>query len=135
MSYEVLSHTADTGIVARGKTRDDLFVQAAEGMFSLMYEPTGSPTRSVAVAVGAESIEELLVEWLSELLYLSESREIAMERFEIERFEDGRVQGSASGTSFDRVQLTGPPVKAVTYHQLEVSEGPEGFRARLIFDV
>ena len=135
MSYEVLSHTADTGIVAWGATRRDLFLQAAEGMFSLMYEPTRAPTRSVEVAVRAESIEDLLVEWLSELLYLSESKEIALESFEIRRFEDGRLEGRASGTSFDRAVLIGPPVKAVTYHQLEIQEEPDGFRARVIFDV
>jgi SHS2 domain-containing protein len=33
------------------------------------------------------------------------------------------------------VELTGPPIKAVTYHQLQVAETDEGWSATVYFDV
>ena len=38
MRYEEIEHTADVGIRAYGRDLDELFVNAAEGMFSLIAD-------------------------------------------------------------------------------------------------
>lgn len=135
--YEPLDHTADTGLVAHGGTLTELFENAAFGLFDLMFDIEGLETElEEEVALEAPGLEDLMVAWLEELLFLSETRERAWSRFRVEEMQDERLlRGRVGGIPFDRMELRGPPVKAVTYHDLEVTRTAEGWRARLIFDV
>jgi SHS2 domain-containing protein len=134
--YEVLAHTADTGIVAYGTTLAEVFENAALAMFELMFDLKGADQGSpVRVEVAASTLEDLLVDWLSTLLFEAESRELALCSFEIGHIDEGVLSGSAAGLPADRLELIGPPVKAVTYHDLVVEQTPTGWRAQVIFDV
>ncbi len=134
--YEVIDHTADTGIVAYGVTANELFENAGWGMFDLMFDLAGvDPMRDVPVMAAGDSLEELLVHWLSELLYHSETLGLALCYFTVDRLEEGGVQGSAGGVPVGLLELRGPPIKAVTYHDLTIVENPEMWWARVIFDV
>ncbi len=134
--YEVLDHTADTGIVAYGVTPNELFENAGWGMFSLMFDLTGlDPIRDVPVVAAGDDLEELLVNWLSELLYHAETLDLALCYFTVDRLEDGGVQGSVGGVPAAEADLHGPPIKAVTYHDLAIVENPDTWWARVIFDV
>ena len=134
--YEVLPHTADTAILAYGLTMFELFENAAFGMFDLMFDlGTVGGGRDVPVMAAGDTPEELLVAWLGELLYEAESAGLAFRTFTVDRLEEGGVQGSASGAPVEGLALRGPPIKAVTYHDLAVVEVPDGWWARVVFDV
>lgn len=134
--YETLGHSADAAIIAYGATQHELFENAAFGMFDLMYDLARlKPERDRPVIAGGDTAEELLVEWLSELLYVSESQRIAFCYFTVDRLEEGGVKGSAGGTPLDDVELRGAPIKAVTYHDLAITPVPDGWWARIVFDV
>lgn len=136
MRYEAIDHTADTGIRAYGVTPHELFENAAWGMFDLMFDLKQlSPTRDLPVIAAGDTHEELLFNWLSELLYQSETLDLALCYFTVDRLEEGGVQGSAAGVPMTTVELRGPPIKAVTYHDLAVVENPDTWWARVIFDV
>ncbi len=134
--YEVLAHTADTAIVAYGATLPELFENTAFGMFDLMFEAAtlGTETSRPVMAAG-ETPEDLLVAWLSELLAEAEIHGLAFSYFTVDRLDDGGVQGSAQGTRSHGLELRGPPIKAVTYHDLAIVEIPDGWWARVVFDV
>ncbi len=74
--FEILDHTADVGLVAWGKTKEEVFANAtALGMFSLICnveEVNGGFTTQVEVE--GSDYEDLLVTWLNELLYLLKLR-------------------------------------------------------------
>ena len=132
----MLPHLADTAIRAYGSTLPELFENAAYGMFDLMYDLAAlRPERDRPVLAAGDAVEELLVDWLNELIFTSETEAIAFCHFQVARLEEGGVQGTAGGTPFERSPLRGPPVKAVTYHDLAVVEIPDGWWARLVFDV
>ena len=134
--YEVLAHTADTAIVAYGATLREVFENAAFGMLDLMFEASEVPTeRSRPVMAAGDTAEDLLVAWLGELLVEAEIHDLAFSYFTVDRLEEGGVQGSAQGAPAVRFELRGPPIKAVTYHDLAIVEIPEGWWARLVFDV
>lgn len=136
MRYEPLDHTADTGIIAYGVTPHELFENAGWGMFDLMFDLTGiDPQRDLPVIAAGDSIEDLLVNWLSELLFHAETNDLALCYFTVDRLEDGGVQGSAGGVDVYALELRGPPIKAVTYHDLAVVENPDTWWARIVFDV
>jgi len=134
--YEVLGHTADTAIVAYGAILPELFENAAYGMFDLMFDLTEVGTRrSRPVVAAGDTAEELLVAWLDELLAEAEIHGLALSYFTVDRLEEGGVQGSAQGNPAAEYELRGPPIKAVTYHDLAVVEIPDGWWARVVFDV
>lgn len=134
--YEVLAHTADTGILAHSASLAGVFENAAFGMFDLVFDLSEvSGAEECRVDVEAETREELLVAWLSALLAEAEIRGLALSRFAVEGLAGGRLRGSAWGSPSAGLELRGPPVKAVTYHDLAVDEVPEGWQARVIFDV
>jgi SHS2 domain-containing protein len=134
--YQVISHTADTGIVAGGGSLAEAFENAAFGMFDLMFDlGRVAAGEQCPIAVEAESPGELLVAWLSALLAESEIRGLAFSRFAVEEVGAGALRGIALGAPAAGLALRGPPVKAVTYHDLAVEQVAGGWRVRVIFDV
>ncbi len=134
--YQALDHDADAAIIAYGATEHELFENAAYGMFDLMYDLSAlQPRYDRPVQAAGDTIEELLVDWLSEVLYVGEVDGIAFCYFTVDRLEEGGVKGSAGGTRLAEVELRGAPIKAVTYHDLAVTSIPGGWWARLVFDV
>ena len=140
-SYEILEHTADMALKVRGDTMDDLFLASARGLARLL-----SPSEDIgdseehSFEKEAQSPERLLVEFLSELVFLHETRGILFSRFDVAVSgpeADGlhRVRARAWGEPFDpeRHQLDSP-VKAVTQHMLAVDRIGEGWEATIVMD-
>ena len=134
--YTTLPHTADTGIEASGDTLAALLENLAYGMFDLMYdvdELPGGESTQLDVVTGRPT--ELLVDVLSELIYRSESLDVAYRNIAIAVGETTTTI-TATPASTSGAALKGPPIKAVTYHDLLVEEQPDGtWRGRVIFDV
>ena len=135
--FEILEHTADAGIVARGETLPELFAHAAEGMFTLMVDLDGVRETEVrAVSARGEDAARLLADWLLELLILTDTEGLLFRRFEV-TIEDGGLKGKAYGERIDRARhdLRGD-IKGVTRHLLEVAPDNGGsYRARVLFDM
>jgi SHS2 domain-containing protein len=133
--YELIEHTADIGLKARGETLAEAFANAALGMFSLVAElkNVGEKT-SRRVEVKADDIEGLLFEWLNSLLYYFDVDMLLFRRFDIMEFEDTRLAATCYGEKYDPARHSlRMGVKSATYHQLEVSK--ETKTVRVIFDV
>lgn len=137
--FRALEHTADKAIEAWGPDLPALFRAAAEGMFAESVNcPEVEPEREWSVQVEAESLEDLLHAWLSELLWVSERDEAAICRVEVDAVEESpyRARGRAwGGSPPEDLPHTGAPVKAVTYHNLRVWRDRDLWRARVVFDV
>ncbi|MEN8235423.1 MAG: archease [Actinomycetota bacterium] len=133
--YEILPHTADIGVLARGDTLSDVIANTAYGMFDLMYDlSVVEPETTVVVEAAAETPPELLVDALSELLASSETENLAFVDFKVE-IDDLRAVITATGGPAAVVELVGPPVKAVTYHDLRCEWTGSRWESRVIFDV
>jgi SHS2 domain-containing protein len=132
--YEEIDHTADVGIRAHGRTLDELFANAAEGMFSLIADLTAiNPVGEVEVRLEADDFPTLLLRWLSELLYLHEMQRLLFSSFEarvVGTSLEGRARGEAIDKTRHELKLV---IKAVTRHGLKVD--PEKGIAEIIFDI
>jgi SHS2 domain-containing protein len=135
--FEILEHTADIGFRARGSTQAELFENAAEALVSIAIE-TGdiAPRQPYPLAAVGEDLPSLLVNWLSEVLFWLDARNIAMRRFEIQELSPGRVAARAFGEPRSperhRAKLV---IKGVTYHQLRVWEDENGWWAEVFLDI
>ena len=135
--FRILEHTADVGFEALGSTREEVFVHAARALFSLIVELDEVDAREKAlVAVAGADPESVLVNWLSELLYLHDAEGWLFREFEIRSLADDSLRAVAWGERFQRsrhhLKLL---VKAITYHQLALEETHGGWRAQVYVDI
>jgi SHS2 domain-containing protein len=130
--FELLEHTADVGIRARGATLEGAFEQATLGLAEVQGAPAPGPEEpareareAVAVEVSAADPGGLLVDWLNEVLWLTETRRAGVAGVRVERVGDGTASGSVVLSSGGPAP-DGTFVKAVTYHRLRVEPNPGG---------
>ena len=134
VAFEEIDHTADRALRIYGSNLGDLFLNAAQGMNSLMVAApiSGSEHREKFVALEAMDTESLLVDWLSELAYWAEIEMLVFEEFKIESVSSTHIRARLYGT---RVKKLKKHIKAVTYHNLDIVQTDEGMTATVVFDV
>jgi len=134
--FEIIDHTADVGIIARGDSVGDVFINAAHGMFSLIADLDKVAEVDIQeIVVEAPDQEELLVTWLNELLYLFDAENLIFSRFEITHLGKDKLEAIAYGEKVDPARHNlKTHVKAATYHMLKLRK-EDGFRAQIILDV
>lgn len=134
MKYEFIEHTADIGIKAYGKSLDESFSNAALAMFEVMTDVSKvEPVGEFEVRVKAENLENLLVDWLGELLFLHETQDVLLSEFDV-NIDNLSLDAKVRGEALDREKHElKDDVKAITYHMLEVNE-KEGF-IKVLLDI
>lgn len=141
----IINHTADIGIEIEGGSLKELFLNAARGAIGLIVEcrrsgvPAcrGTDDRVLKkISLKADLAEGLLVRWLEELLYLFEEKRLVPVEFKIGRLLRTSLNTEVSCVPFDpkthRIKYV---IKAVTYHDLTITEEKGRFRVRIIFDI
>ena len=133
--FQLIEHTADTGLVAYGHSLAEAFANAAYGLFSIITElDQVREAKSRPVAVTAGDVEGLLFNWLNELIYVFEVEHLLFKRFDVNEFTEHNLKAKCWGETYDasRHQLK-LGVKSATYYMLEV-DGKKN-RVQVIFDV
>lgn len=148
-TYRLIDHTADVGVCARGKDPDQLFVLCFEGLLEVITgrgsEEIGRKARekdmeikSVGKRITGQDIENLLVEYLTEVIYLAEVRRYLVISSSVSVDPDI----SEATARFDCVPYLPDElgylteIKAVTYHGLLIRKCPGGgWGVRVIFDI
>jgi SHS2 domain-containing protein len=135
--YEVFEHTADVGIRARAGNLEELFADAARGLFSVMVENLAvvRTVEEVALHVSGDDVEALFHDWLAELLYTFCVRRLVLADFDV-RFDTSELTATARGEPIDpsRHQLD-VEVKAITWCGLKVERHPDGWLAEVVVDI
>ncbi|MDD5539597.1 MAG: archease [Candidatus Marinimicrobia bacterium] len=135
--YTTFPHTADLGIEVYGADLPALFEHSASALFDLMINPRQIKEKeAVEFSVRADEPELLLREWLGELLYYSISRHFIFKSFRIKKLTGRELQATATGEAFDsqRYNLK-REIKSVTYHELKIIHGDNGWQARFVLDI
>jgi SHS2 domain-containing protein len=135
--FEVINHTADIGIVVYGADIKQVFTNAALGLFSLMADLKNiQEDVRREVELSAEDIEVLLVEWLNELIYISEVEHIIFKRFEINDLSNTKLEATCFGEKIKPKQhKLKREIKAATYHMLRLNKDDGSYKVQIIFDV
>ena len=135
--FEILDHTADISIKAYGKSEKELFENAAIGMFNILADLEGITT-STELDIKAEAVdkEELLIEWLDELLYNFYTKHIIFCEFNITKLTDkglnARIKGRFVGENKNRLKSE---IKAATRHNLKILKKDGIYEVQIVFDV
>jgi SHS2 domain-containing protein len=133
--YELVEHTADVGVKAYGKTVAEAFEHAAEGMFDIITDKSAiDPIGEYNILLEAPDLEQLLVDWLSQLLFLNGAHNLVFGNFEVTLIEN-HLSAHVFGEKYDtKKHKIGVEIKAVTYHILQVHETDPIF-VQVLFDI
>ncbi len=135
--FDFFAHTADIGIIAYGNTKEEAFANIAYGMFSLLAELDNITSRkSINIEATGYNQDELLVNFLSELLYHCSTKEMLFNKITILELTPTLIRAKAYGEKYiqGKHQLL-QEIKTVTYHQLKIEDTGCGWEIRVIFDV
>jgi SHS2 domain-containing protein len=135
-AYREIEHTADVGVELTAPDLPSAFERAAAAMFDLVCDigSVGDSWRGT-VRVSGLDLQNLMVRWLAELLFLSESEGVLLSQFTVERLDGLALEASVAGERFDRARhAVRVEIKAPTYHGLRIEQADGGWLVRVIFD-
>lgn len=136
-AFTIIEHPADVGFRARGRTREELFENAALAMMTLACDPAGLEERETReIEATGEDDESLLYGWLADILAVQDAEQMFFRRAEVTAAEPGSVRGRVHGERYDKQRhRAGTYIKAVTMHQLWVRQTAQGWEAQVFLDV
>ena len=135
--FELLEHTSDVGVLARGRDREEALIAASKGLASILVNP--GPFRPLEEryfkAPGPDEAAQI-VNWLNEILFFFDTEGMVFVDFVIDSWDPGEITGRAKGERFDvdRHEFR-TSVKAATYHQFESHSIADGWEIRVFVDV
>lgn len=140
-NFELFDHTADIGVSAYGKDLSEAFKNASLGMFSIIFHesfPKIEPIGKYRIKLIAPDLEQLLVDWLDEILYIFTTEHIIMVDYEIkieQTSKEFQLDAIVAGQILNDKDIKKTrEIKAVTYHMLEIKKN-DHWMLRIIFDI
>jgi len=136
-NFRFIDHTGDLGVEVFGENLSALFQHAGEAFTEIITDAETIVTReSIPVSLKAEQIEDLLVRWLNEFVFLFDTKGLLFRVFNIASIDDRHIEATVQGEPYDeRRHPIKTTVKSATYHQLEVVREGEIWKARIILDL
>lgn len=134
--YEILEHTADIGLRAWAPSFEEMMAEAGVGLVSIALDVTSISAREqFPITAKGEDRESLLVNWLSEVLYYTDGKQLALSRFELQPSDGFSAAGIAWGEPRRPHHAAKLIVKGVTYHQLKVIHRPDCWMCEVYLDI
>jgi SHS2 domain-containing protein len=135
--YLLLDHTADLGIEIHGSDPVALFKKAGIALLHLIFGDIGpNGTDVIKISVSGEDFSDLMVKWLTEILYLYEGDHLVITEIIIDSLSPTAIAATLNFSPYTPSQHEIlREIKAVTYHQIEVTEKNGAWKSRVIFDL
>jgi SHS2 domain-containing protein len=136
-NFSLLDHTADIGILVHGMHLKDLFKNAGEALLQIMLKGNFQKQGlSQDLSITGSDLADLMVRWLSEILYLFQGEGRIVNAIHIQEIGPFHLTAQIQTLAFDpRLYEILYEIKAVTYHQIEVVQKDKQWHAKIIFDV
>ncbi|UCD98755.1 MAG: archease [Chloroflexota bacterium] len=130
--YKEVPHTADWELEVWAPDLSSLLVQAAKGMYHLAgVKLSSQPRIQHRFQLIYHDPESLLIDFLSELIFLIEAENLSFDQFEI-KLNNGQLIADLNG---GKLALISKEIKAATFHKLKIQETDQGLVANIVFDV
>lgn len=135
--YTIIEHTADLGVFIYGKDLKELFSNSVFTLMDLLVRFESNTLRNeLSISLSAQDRSDLIIRLLGEVLYLFYGDSLVTTGIEIESLQCQLLEATLSvcpleGLDYEIVN----EIKAVTYHQAEVLDVGDHWRARVFFDL
>ena len=138
MSFEFLDHTADVLVEVHAKTLEELLAESGKALFAAMLDlDRVKPVIQTYFTVSGKNEEELLYNFLEELLVYKDADALAFSRFDVQIRRDNELVADVVAEG-ERIRPEHNPradVKAISWHDFRVWRDEGGWHARILFDV
>jgi len=133
--FEILPHIADFKIKSFGKTKEGLFLNSLLGMIEGLKPEIKKPKNEIKRKIKIKSPDSaaLLVDFLNEVLYLTQTEKAIFKNIEFEKFSETELKAQLFG---QKVKRFNEDIKAVTYHSLDIHQKEnKTWEATVLFDI
>lgn len=132
--YEILEHRADLKVRAFGKDKKELFLNMLLAMAESQKPEIKSKGKiKKQIKIKSPDLPALLVDFLNEVLYLSQTNKEVYSSIIFKKFTDKEIKGELIGQEVERF---GEDIKAATYHNLDIQQGKDKiWQAIILFDI
>ena len=133
--YELIDLSGDAGIRIHGMTLEELFANAARGMYELVTDTSIiSESERREISLEGDTLDGLLVLWLNELIFQFDTYGFIGRNFSFS-FLDTALTACVAGGLFDPdLHEQRLLIKAATYHKLYLKKNSI-WEARVMFDI
>ena len=135
--YRFLDHMTDAVIEAYGETLEEAFENAAKGVNDTMIDLNAvKPDREIKISAEGHDLYSLLFEWLDKIMLLLVADRIVMSEFSVKIKDGYSLEGVVKGERLDldkhhyKVEI-----KAVTYHEMQITEEKGKATVRFLLDL
>ncbi|MAG47487.1 hypothetical protein CL617_02680 [archaeon] len=139
MTYKFIEHTADVAFEIKDKTLDELFESAALATEQTMIKDlkTIKTTTTKKIKLKADDLEELLFNFLQELIFLKDAKLLLFSKFKIKIDQDNNsltaeLKGEKLNPKKHELLVD---VKAITYHKFKLEKVKNSWESFIILDV
>ncbi len=137
MPYQTIDHTADLGITVQAESVESLFKEAALALSELIVGKRAfKSVEEIRISVSGSDWPDLMVNWLRELLYLWNGKNLMPGAVAIRALKPFTLDATVmvDSTFCDPHDVLND-IKAVTYHQISVENQAANWQANIIFDI
>jgi len=135
--FRYLDHMTDAVIEAYGGTLEEAFENAARGLNDTMIDlKTVRPNREIKIAATGHDLHSLLFDWLDKVMLLMVADGIVMSEFSVRIKNCYSLEGVARGERLDLDRhCYKVEIKAVTYHEMQITEEKDKATVRFLLDL
>jgi len=130
--FEILPHKADLQIKVYGSSKEELLVNSMKAMFEATGTKGNSEKIFRSIEISAPTFEQLLIDFLNEIIYLSEVEGEMYSQIKFEKFSDNYLKCQLIGCKIAKRELL---IKGVTYHNFKIEKKNNRWEATILFDV
>jgi SHS2 domain-containing protein len=135
--YRILKRSSDLAIKVFGKSQEELFGNSAYALFDLMTDIDNIQVQErLPLEVEGVDRDDLMVNWMRELLYLYQGSGYLLKEFRLDEVKDDRVRGEVAGEKLDpdRHEIK-REIRSVAYHQSRMERTGDQWTAQVIFEL
>lgn len=135
--YRVTTRQSELAVKILGNSQADLFANSAFALFDVMTDIERIEVRDrLPLEVEGVDRDDLMVNWMRELLYLYQGSGYVLKEFYIREAKDTVVKAEVCGEKIDpdRHEIK-KEIAAVAYHQSRMQKTGDQWTAQLIFEI
>ncbi len=133
-SYRTIKRSSDLAVRVSGRTQEDVLTQSAFALFDLMTDLSKVEVQE-SLPLEVEGVDdELMVNWMRELLYLFQGSGYILKEFEIHEMKGPAVRAEVRGEKFDpdRHEIR-YEISSVVAHQCRMGKTGEQWTGQATF--
>lgn len=136
MKFRFLPHTADIKFQAFGNSLKEVFENSALALFNVIYDRKIKNKNKFKIKVQGEDLENLLYNFLEEILVLIDSRNFLPDKIKILKFNEKnfKIEAEVYGDNAENYQVS-MHVKAITYNEMFIKKEKNKLISQVVLDI